>query len=193
MQEKYHLFCTNNPGFHEDVLSGRSAVCILGHSLGSVVAFDLLSRQLLVEPPEDASIDTSIATAKEPSTPAPGSSSPAVRRLHSDVGSAFSSVGSTISSWFGQPTQEQVAEQHRKSKIESALKDSIPSVKLNQGRRIDWVIQESVTEAASELWSAFGSHFSYWRHEDVVSFVVAQLVWCDKDDKQWRDKKDNFF
>ncbi|KAF4699832.1 hypothetical protein FOZ63_021017 [Perkinsus olseni] len=299
MRQKYHLFCQNNPTFHPDVLSGRSAVCIVGHSLGSVIAFDLLARQPPPESGEESSAPRKSTTDGSTGHPHAGATtlpdddvndrspdspnghvevsdyaasddfqlpfcprvlfllgSPlglfltirnkllpdgalptcrrvfnifhpndcvayrveplvapelsevppmyiphrgghrlhvAVKRLHSDVGSAFSNVGSTISRWFAEPTQEQVADQERKNKIECALRDSIPNVKLNQGRRIDWVIQESVTEAASELWSAFGSHFSYWRHEDVISFIVDQLVWCSEDDKQWRDKKNSFF
>ncbi|KAF4664289.1 hypothetical protein FOL47_005220 [Perkinsus chesapeaki] len=296
IRHKYHLFCSNHPTFHADVASGRSAVCILGHSLGSVVAFDLLMRQLPSEAAGDISPSSSttrkvklLASDNNPASPlsqqpshrdisldgspsrSPVKTSPdkksrprrpsleasdefqlpfcsrvlfllgsplglfltirddilpdgalpacrrvfnifhpndcvayrlepllspdlaqvpplyvphrgghrlhvAVKRLHSDVGSAFSNVGDTISRWFAKPTQEQLAEQERKNKIECAMADSIPNVKLNQGRRVDWVIQESVTEAASELWSAFGSHFSYWRHEDMISSGVKRKL-----------------
>ena len=48
-------------------------------------------------------------------------------------------------------------------------------ISSNGGFRIDWTLQASAGEAASEWLSAVSSHFTYWTHEDVIEFVVDKL------------------
>ena len=47
---------------------------------------------------------------------------------------------------------------------------------LNYNERIDWALQESAAESVSEWVAAVGSHFTYWRHDDVHAFVVNRLA-----------------
>lgn len=54
--------------------------------------------------------------------------------------------------------------------------------RLNCGQRIDWVIQESPVEAANEWLAAVSSHFQYWRHEDVMSFIIDRLIYITEEE-----------
>jgi len=51
---------------------------------------------------------------------------------------------------------------------------------INYNERIDYVLQESAVESVSEWVAAVGSHFTYWRHEDVYSFIVSKLIFISK-------------
>jgi len=51
---------------------------------------------------------------------------------------------------------------------------------LNFNERIDWMLQESAVESVSEWVSAVGSHFTYWRHDDVYNFIISQLLNIDR-------------
>jgi len=42
--------------------------------------------------------------------------------------------------------------------------------------RLDYAIQESAFESMSDLLSAIGSHFAYWDCEDLIQFIVDQLL-----------------
>lgn len=60
-------------------------------------------------------------------------------------------------------------------------KEEIRFVKMvNYNERIDYALQESAVESVSEWVSAVGSHFTYWRHEDVYSFIVNKLIFITK-------------
>ena len=47
---------------------------------------------------------------------------------------------------------------------------------LNQGRRIDFMIQEKEIENASEYVAALSAHSSYWTEKDLSLFVARQIV-----------------
>jgi hypothetical protein len=63
----------------------------------------------------------------------------------------------------------------------STEKEEIRFVKMvNYNERIDYMLQESAVESVSEWVSAVGSHFTYWRHEDVYTFIVNKLFFITK-------------
>lgn len=47
---------------------------------------------------------------------------------------------------------------------------------LNQGRRIDYMLQEKEIENANEYVSALAAHSSYWIEKDVSLFIARQIV-----------------
>ena len=47
---------------------------------------------------------------------------------------------------------------------------------LNQGRRIDFMLQEREIENASEYVAALAAHSSYWTEKDLSLFVARQIV-----------------
>lgn len=55
--------------------------------------------------------------------------------------------------------------------------------RLNCGQRIDCAIQESPVEAANEWLAAVSSHFQYWRHKDVISFIIDRLICMTEEEK----------
>jgi hypothetical protein len=62
-----------------------------------------------------------------------------------------------------------------------ADKEEVRFVKMvNYNERIDYMLQESAAESVSEWVSAVGSHFTYWRHEDVHTFIVNKLIFITK-------------
>ena len=62
-----------------------------------------------------------------------------------------------------------------------AEKEEVRFVKMmNYNERIDYVLQESAVESVSEWVAAVGSHFTYWRHEDVYTFIVSKLIYITK-------------
>jgi hypothetical protein len=46
---------------------------------------------------------------------------------------------------------------------------------LNQGRRIDYMIQEREIEAANEYVAALAAHSSYWTEKDLSLFIARQI------------------
>ena len=61
------------------------------------------------------------------------------------------------------------------------LPEHVRAVKnANYNERIDWSLQESAAESVSEWVAAVGSHFTYWKHEDVAAFIVNRLVHIGK-------------
>ncbi|KAK2718926.1 hypothetical protein QYM36_006067 [Artemia franciscana] len=46
---------------------------------------------------------------------------------------------------------------------------------LNEGRRIDYVLQESPLESIGEYFSALFSHFWYWRSEDTLLLILKEI------------------
>jgi hypothetical protein len=60
-------------------------------------------------------------------------------------------------------------------------KEEVRFVKMvNYNERIDYVLQESAAESVSEWVSAVSSHFTYWRHEDVYTFIMNKLIFITK-------------
>jgi len=47
---------------------------------------------------------------------------------------------------------------------------------LNQGRRIDYMLQEKEIESANEYVAALNAHSSYWTEKDLSLFVARQIV-----------------
>jgi phospholipase DDHD2 len=47
---------------------------------------------------------------------------------------------------------------------------------LNQGRRIDYMLQEKELEVANEYVAALNAHSSYWLEKDLSLFVARQIV-----------------
>jgi hypothetical protein len=63
----------------------------------------------------------------------------------------------------------------------SGDKEEVRFVKMvNYNERIDYMLQESAVESVSEWVSAVSSHFTYWRHEDVHTFIVNKLIFITK-------------
>ncbi len=46
---------------------------------------------------------------------------------------------------------------------------------LNQGRRIDYVLQESSTESVTPQLFAMRAHTNYWTSEDTVLFMLTKI------------------
>jgi hypothetical protein len=46
---------------------------------------------------------------------------------------------------------------------------------LNQGRRIDYMLQEKEIEAANEYVAAFAAHSCYWIEKDLSLFIARQI------------------
>jgi len=46
---------------------------------------------------------------------------------------------------------------------------------MNEGGRVDYVLQSSKVEVANEYISALKAHSSYWSHPDVAAFVVKEI------------------
>ncbi|CAB9527338.1 SEC23-interacting protein [Seminavis robusta] len=47
--------------------------------------------------------------------------------------------------------------------------------KLNEGRRIDYMLQEKEIEAANEYVAAFAAHSAYWQEKDLSLFIARQI------------------
>ena len=54
--------------------------------------------------------------------------------------------------------------------------NGIPDVRVNSGRRFDYLLQESALEAANEFISSLTSHTSYFEQKDVARFIAAILM-----------------
>ena len=46
---------------------------------------------------------------------------------------------------------------------------------LNQGRRIDYLLQEKEIEKANEYVAAVAAHLSYWIEKDLSLFIARQI------------------
>mmetsp|Transcript_40386 Transcript_40386/g.47253 ORF Transcript_40386/g.47253 Transcript_40386/m.47253 type:complete len:1103 (+) Transcript_40386:217-3525(+) len=67
----------------------------------------------------------------------------------------------------------------RLNSLEIGDVESISSVrcgKLNEGRRVDYMLQEKEIENANEYVFAIGAHSAYWDEKDLASFI-AQEIW----------------
>ena len=52
---------------------------------------------------------------------------------------------------------------------------NIVTGKLNQGRRIDYMLQEKEIEAANEYVAALAAHSCYWQEKDLSLFIARQI------------------
>ena len=52
---------------------------------------------------------------------------------------------------------------------------------LNQGRRIDYMLQEKEIENANEYVFALSAHSSYWTQKDLSLFIARQIFRCRDD------------
>ena len=198
LDEKLQIFCKYNPDFKDRRLRGEAGIALLGHSLGTVILCDLLSSTndfrpdalfmfgsptalfacirghvSLPGPPVKPTFNIfhphdPIAYRLEPLLTADSFKLQPARvpyqggqRLHVALGN----FGSAIAGWWGGGVGSGGAGDVNVEEIE----------KLNGGFRVDWEIQPSPGEAASEWLSAVSSHFTYWTHEDVLNFVVEKL------------------
>ena len=198
LEAKLELFCANNEGFKERLNADKSFIGIMGHSLGSVILADLLYSKSPPNVPIDAFFllgsplallqcvrgqlkaqrmpakrcfnifhpHDPIAYRLEPLVNPHVSTIPAAdiphrggQRLHV----ALSTLGTSLWGWWAGGS---AAEEN--PDVESILA-------ANGGFRVDWVLQASPGEAASEWISAMSSHFQYWEHEDVINFIVERL------------------
>ncbi|CAF1055949.1 unnamed protein product [Adineta ricciae] len=57
--------------------------------------------------------------------------------------------------------------------------DNRPIGKLNQGRRIDYVLQHRPIEALNDYIFAFTSHVSYWDSEDTMLLIIKEILKLD--------------
>ncbi|CAF3679891.1 unnamed protein product [Rotaria socialis] len=57
--------------------------------------------------------------------------------------------------------------------------DNRPIGKLNQGRRIDYVLQHRPIEAINDYLFAFASHVSYWDSEDTMLLIMKEVLKLD--------------
>ncbi|CAF1147359.1 unnamed protein product [Rotaria sp. Silwood1] len=57
--------------------------------------------------------------------------------------------------------------------------DNRPIGKLNQGRRIDYVLQHRPIEVINDYLFAFASHVSYWDSEDTMLLIVKEVLKLD--------------
>ncbi|CAF0921172.1 unnamed protein product [Rotaria sordida] len=57
--------------------------------------------------------------------------------------------------------------------------DNRPIGKLNQGRRIDYVLQHRPIEVLNDYLFAFASHVSYWDSEDTMLLIMKEVLKLD--------------
>ncbi len=51
--------------------------------------------------------------------------------------------------------------------------------RINKGKRIDYVLQESPFESFNDYLFALASHACYWESEDTLLLIVKQLYGCE--------------
>ncbi|RNA25641.1 phospholipase DDHD2 isoform X1 [Brachionus plicatilis] len=61
------------------------------------------------------------------------------------------------------------------AQIETDTMEKIDLGKLNQGRRIDYVLQESPFESFNEYIFALAAHLCYWESEDTVLLITKEI------------------
>ena len=58
----------------------------------------------------------------------------------------------------------------------SVQEEDILLGQLNQGRRIDYVLQERPIESFNDYLFALGSHYSYWYVGEAVSDLIQEII-----------------
>jgi len=93
-----------------------------------------------------------------------------------------SDVARSVSSWLGFSKAKEEEELGDLREIEASravAKEATSSdhirYTMNEGGRVDYVLQSSKVEVANEYISALKAHSSYWSHPDVAAFVVKEI------------------
>lgn len=81
-----------------------------------------------------------------------------------------------------QVVQQKIQEEEALDSVNPKQIDSM----LNQGRRIDYVLQEAPYESFNEYVFALGSHLCYWNSEDTILMILKDIygsmdVLCDEE------------
>jgi hypothetical protein len=101
----------------------------------------------------------------------------AIKKSVADIRNAIAS----FSEWVYTSTSTTQPQGSSQANNPSLEREEIRFVKMmNYNERIDYALQESAVESVSEWVSAVGSHFTYWRHEDVYNFIVHKLIFITK-------------
>ena len=103
----------------------------------------------------------------------------AIKKSVADIRNAIASFSEWV--YTNTSTQPTIGSSTPPGQTTTLDRDEIRFVKMmNYNERIDYVLQESSLESVSEWMAAVGSHFTYWRHEDVYNFIVHKLIFITK-------------
>merc|ERR1719244_1539315 len=93
--------------------------------------------------------------------------------LKATMGAVYSVAG-TLTGQVEQAVESEMAEQVRP---ESPVQEEvlILPAKINDGRRVDYVIQEAPLESFNEYLFAISSHLCYWESEDICLMVLKEI------------------
>ncbi|KAL1503569.1 hypothetical protein AB1Y20_012047 [Prymnesium parvum] len=95
-----------------------------------------------------------------------------------------SDVARSVSSWLGFSKAKEEEELGDLREIEASREAAVAKeatssdhirYTMNEGGRVDYVLQSSKVEVANEYISALKAHSSYWSHPDVAAFVVKEI------------------
>ena len=89
----------------------------------------------------------------------------------------------SMASLFGIDTLAEEAAAAGTHPTTSALDDN-SGFAVNQGERVDWMLQESTLDAALEYTAALQAHTSYFDSQDLAAFLVNEVVAASVSD-QW--------
>ncbi|KAG7153506.1 SEC23-interacting protein-like [Homarus americanus] len=177
------LFCTRNPSFNGLVSLG-------GHSLGSVILFDLLMHQ---SQEHEDSVDSSLSSPKDDhdnclrgrvnsitspvnyvmgaaGTGQPSSTWNRLYELYSG-----SSTSPSLEAQVDEALADQLYLEDEEAHSASGGELRIPVGRLNEGRRIDYVLQEKPYESFNEYIFALQAHVTYWESEDTMLLILKEL------------------
>ena len=73
------------------------------------------------------------------------------------------------------PVSELNSNNTSEHEIQEVDKIKIDLGKLNQGKRIDYVLQERPIESFNEYIFALASHVSYWESEDTLLMIIKEM------------------
>eukprot|EP00092_Neocalanus_flemingeri_P040429 GFUD01044030.1.p1 GENE.GFUD01044030.1~~GFUD01044030.1.p1 ORF type:complete len:1043 (-),score=301.73 GFUD01044030.1:134-3262(-) len=93
--------------------------------------------------------------------------------LKATMGAVYSVAG-TITGQMEQAVETEMAEQVR---TESPVQDEVVILpaKMNEGRRVDYVLQEAPLESFNEYVFALASHLCYWDSEDTSLMLLKEI------------------
>jgi len=93
--------------------------------------------------------------------------------LKATMGAVYSVAG-TLTGQVEQAVESEMAEQVRP---ESPVQEEVLVLpaKINDGRRVDYVIQEAPLESFNEYLFAISSHLCYWESEDICLMVLKEI------------------
>ena len=73
---------------------------------------------------------------------------------------------------------------------EASTQEASQCGQLNQGRRIDYMLQEKEIENANEYVFALGAHSAYWDEKDLSLFVAREILRSKREDDEIYDSHD---